>query len=104
MRFSLFEEMFQSGLELDECGSSGEYLTLSQPFIAGHHPERQVLHDWMAAHGWEYHPLPGGLPMLRDLTWCRDNVLATDVRPENALVSEFDGSLTAIDFICGLAK
>ncbi len=35
------------------------------------------------------------------LTWQRGPCLATDVRPENALVSETDGSITGIDFICG---
>ena len=32
---------------------------------------------------------------------CLRRGFATDVRPENALVADADGSLTAIDFIVG---
>ena len=101
LRFALFEEHFASGLELAECGPGGEYLTLRQPFIAGHHPDTDTLHAWMTARGWRPAPLASDLPMLQNLTWQRGDCLATDVRPENALVSETDGNLTDIDFICG---
>lgn len=101
LRFALFEENLASGLELDECGTAGEYLTLRQPFIVGYHPDIPALQDWMHSRGWRPHPLPSDLPMLQNLTWQRGHILATDVRPENALVSETDGSITAIDFICG---
>lgn len=100
LRFALYEENFPSGLELDECGSAGEYLTLRQPFIAGHHPDIPTLHDWMHSQGWEPCPLTSDLPMLQNQTWQRGHTLATDVRPENALLSDTDGSITAIDFIC----
>jgi len=102
LRFSRFESLFDSGLELDETGPAGEYLTLRQPFIAGHHPDTSTLHQWMTARGWHPRPLPGDLPMLQDLTWQRDQWLVTDVRSENALVSEATGSIIAIDFICGI--
>ena len=46
-------------------------------------------------------PRPGDIPVLQNLTWQRGPCLATDVRSENALVSETDGGITAIDFICG---
>lgn len=100
-RFALFEEHFTSGLELDECSPGGEYLTLRQPFIAGRHPDLPTLHAWMTARGWQPVSLPSDLPMLQNLTWQNDVLLATDVRPENALLSDTDDSITAIDFICG---
>ena len=103
LRFSQFESLFGSGLELDEAGTGGEFLTLRQPFIAGHHPDTPSLHRWMKEQGWQRRPLPGELPMLADLTWQRGAWLVTDVRPENALVSEAGGGITAIDFICGAA-
>ena len=101
LRFALFENLFPSGLELEECGPGGEYLTLRQPFIAGHHPDTDSLHAWMTARGWQPCPLPSDLPMLQNLTWQRGPCLATDVRPENALISDTTGIITAIDFICG---
>ncbi len=55
----------------------------------------------MTARGWRPAPLASDLPMLQNLTWQRGDCLATDVRPENALVSETDCSITDIDFICG---
>ena len=36
-----------------------------------------------------------------DLSWRKDEWIATDVRPENALLAEADGSIRAIDFIVG---
>ena len=39
--------------------------------------------------------------MLRDLTWIRGEDIATDVRPENALIAEVDDRIYAIDFIMG---
>ncbi len=101
MRFHWFEDCFHSGLELDQIGAQGRFLALRQPFILGRHPEERILHEWMADQGWTRLSPPADLVMLRDLTWRRGDCIATDVRPENALVSDTDGGLTAIDFILG---
>lgn len=101
MRFHWFEDCFPSGLELDQIGAQGQFLALRQPFILGHHPEERLLREWMTAQGWTPWSPPADLAMLRDLTWHRGDFIATDIRPENALVSEADGGLTPIDFILG---
>ncbi len=103
-RFALFESLFSSGLEVETVGQSGDFLTLSQPFIAGGHPEASQLDSWMQAHGWTRWQPPATLDMLRHLTWRRGPHLATDVRPENALVSASDGVLRPIDFVVALVK
>jgi hypothetical protein len=51
VRFAWFEQSFESGLELDQVGSKGEFLVLKQPFILGHHPDEASLHEWMRAQG-----------------------------------------------------
>ncbi len=33
------------------------------------------------------------------VTWRREDVLATDVRPENAILAESDGQIYSFDFI-----
>ncbi len=100
-RFALFEECFASGLDIDAIGSEGDFLLLSQPFILGEHPDEPTLHAFMSRHGWEKCALSSELPMLRHQSWHRSGVMATDVRPENALVAQSDGSLVAIDFVIG---
>lgn len=60
-----------------------------------------MLHEWMAGQGWTPLSPPADLVILRDLTWRRGDLIATDVRPEKALVSGADGGLMAIDFILG---
>ncbi|MEN3944170.1 hypothetical protein WJU23_22905 [Prosthecobacter sp. SYSU 5D2] len=102
-RFAWFESLFDSGLELDLVGSAGEFLVLSQPFIAGCHPDELTLHQWMSERGWKRCSLPTDLAMIANLTWEKEGWIATDVRPENALIAEADGSIRAIDFIIGRA-
>jgi hypothetical protein len=53
-RFAWFEELFDSGLELDQIGSAGDFLVLKQPFIAGGHPDEPSLNQWMHSQGWEH--------------------------------------------------
>lgn len=37
--------------------------------------------------------------MLASLTWQRGEIIATDVRPENAILAEADGEIYPFDFI-----
>ena len=100
-RFAWFEALFDSGLELDQIGSTGDFLVLRQPFIAGFHPDEFTLHRWMRDQGWECWSPPSDLAMIVHQTWRKDGWVATDVRPENALIAESDGQIRAIDFILG---
>jgi|GEM_PF-1667318 len=100
-RFAWFEALFDSGLELDQIGEAGDFLVLRQPFIAGFHPDELSLHQWMMDRGWRPCSLPTDLAMIANLTWRKDDWLATDVRPENALIAEADSGIYAIDFIVG---
>jgi hypothetical protein len=99
LRFALLEELFPSGLELDQVGDEGSFLVLRQPFILGHHPDEPTLHAWMSQQEWTPHEPSTSVAMLRNLTWRRTGFVATDVRPENVLVTESDGELRAIDFV-----
>lgn len=99
LRFAWFEECFQSGLELDQIGAGGEFLALRQPFILGEHPDELRLHAWMHDHGWTPWAPPTDLAMIHRQTWRREDFIATDVRPENALVAESDQGIRPIDFI-----
>lgn len=100
-RFAWFEALFDSGLDLDQVGSAGDFLVLRQPFIAGCHPDELTLHEWMSDRGWKPCSLLTDLAMIAHLTWQKDDWIATDVRPENALIAEADGGIRAIDFILG---
>lgn len=100
-RFACFETLFPSGLDLDQVGSEGDFLVLRQPFIAGCHPDEASLDQWMTDQGWVRWSPPTDLAMIANLTWRRDEWIATDVRPENALLAEADGRIHAIDFIIG---
>ena len=100
-RFAWFEELFDSGLELDQTGTDGDFLVLKQPFIAGCHPDGPSLHQWMIERGWSQWSPATDLAMIATQSWRKDKWIATDVRPENALLSEADGSIRAIDFIVG---
>lgn len=102
-RFARFEEWFDSGLELDQIGTCGDFLVLSQPFIAGSHPDVDALHEWMRGRGWEPWSPPTDLAMIADLSWRKGEAVVTDVRPENALVSDSGDVMIAIDFIAGIA-
>jgi hypothetical protein len=77
MRFAWFEECFQSG----------------------EHPDELRLHEWMHAHGWTPWLPPTDLAMIQMQSWRRGEFIATDVRPENALVAESDQGIRPIDFI-----
>ena len=99
LRFSWFEELFPSGLEIEAVGETLDFLLLRQPFIVGEHPTTDALHSWMKDQGWRQISPPAEVQVVRELTWQRDDWLATDVRPENALVSDYDGQIRAIDFI-----
>lgn len=100
-RFAWFESLFDSGLDLDQIGTAGDFLVLRQPFIAGCHPDESTLARWMTDQGWTRWSPPTDLAMIANLTWRKDHWIATDVRPENALIAEADGSIRAIDFIIG---
>jgi hypothetical protein len=99
LRFSWFEELFPSGLEMEAVGMELDFLLLRQPFIVGEHPTVEALHRWMVEQGWRKISPPAEVQVVGELTWQRDEWLATDVRPENALVSDYDGQLRVIDFI-----
>lgn len=101
LRFAWFESLFDSGLELDQVGTAGDLLVLRQPFIEGCHPDESSLSRWMTDRGWSRWSPPTDLDMIANLTWRRNEWIATDVRPENALVAETDGVIRAIDFIVG---
>lgn len=53
----------------------------------------------MHSRGWTPHGEPCNGETLERLTWKMDTFLATDVRPENALVAESTGTIHPIDFI-----
>jgi hypothetical protein len=74
---------------------------LKQPFILGSHPDTPTLESWMIDEGWKRWAPPTDLAMIQNQTWRRDRFIATDVRPENALIAESDGMIRAIDFIMG---
>lgn len=99
LRYSLMEELFPSGLEIDCLGEAGDFLLLRQPFILGEHPTVDDLHAWMRGQGWAHCQPQSEASVIRDLTWRRGSCSATDVRPENALMASSDGELRAIDFI-----
>lgn len=98
-RFAWFEACFVSGLELDTLGSEADFLTLSQPFFVGRRPCEDELEEWMKANGWEPWSPPTDQATIAEHTWRRDEYVATDVLPRNAIVTEADDRLRAIDFI-----
>jgi hypothetical protein len=98
-RFAWFEACFVSGLELDALGSEADFLTLSQPFFVGRRPCEDELEEWMKANGWEPWSPPTDQATVAEHTWRRDEYVATDVLPRNAIVTEADDRLRAIDFI-----
>ena len=98
-RLSLFEALFPSGISIDSIAENDAFLLFRQPFILGRHPSEAELHAHMRALGWSPHQEPCLGDTLEKLTWRKSHFLATDVRPENALVSEASGTLHPIDFI-----
>ena len=98
-RLALFEALFQSGITIDSLGENDEFLAFRQPFIVGRHPTEAELHAHMRGLGWAPHNAPCVGDTLEKLTWIKGRFLATDVRSENALVSEATGMIHPIDFI-----
>lgn len=98
-RLSLFEALFQSGISIDSIGENDAFLLFRQPFIVGRHPTEAELHALMRGLGWSPHNVPCVGDTLEKLTWIKGRFLATDVRSENALVSEATGMIHPIDFI-----
>lgn len=98
-RLSLFEAIFPSGISLDSIGKDDAFLVFRQPFIVGRHPTASELDEHMHSRGWVPHRESCIGDTLEKLTWKKDRFLATDVRSENALVSEATGAIHPIDFI-----
>ena len=101
-RLSLFEALFRSGITIDCIGENDAFLLFRQPYIIGEHPTEAKLHSHMTALGWTPHRAPCIGDTLENLTWIKGRYLATDVRPENALISEATGMIHPIDFIVGV--
>ena len=99
MRFFVAERHFPTGLDLDSVGKDGQFLILKQPFFVGENPEDAALAAWMNERGWQRHSPPSELTMLRTQTWKKGLIVATDVRPENAILAEADGQIYSFDFI-----
>ncbi|MBX3741209.1 MAG: hypothetical protein KF712_09485 [Akkermansiaceae bacterium] len=99
VRFWLAEHHFPTGLELEFIGGNGDFLVLSQPFFLGENPDHEALSAWMAAEGWEPFSSPSELVMLQTQTWRKGSAIATDVRPENAILASSDGRIYPFDFI-----
>ena len=104
IRFALFEDIFRSGLEIERVGEGGAFLLMRQPFIAGEHPAVEALHKEMLERGWEPCEPNAIGATLAELSWRRDDILATDVRPENAILADADGRIYPIDFVVGLVS
>lgn len=100
-RYALAEATFPTGLELEALGSSetGSFLILKQPFFLGTNPEPAALNHWMQGQGWQKIRPETELETLQELTWSKDDLLATDVRPENVIQSEADQQLYPFDLI-----
>lgn len=98
-RHALMERYFPSGLEIEAIGAEAEFLVLSQPFFVGGHPDEETLSARMYAQGWEPIDLPSELELLRTITWRKGRTLATDVRAENAILTESDREVRPFDFI-----
>jgi hypothetical protein len=98
-RLSLFEALFPSGITIDSIGENDSFLLFRQPFIGGRHPTETELHNHMRSLGWAPLNAPCIGDTLEKLTWQKGRFLATDVRSENAIVSEATGALHPIDFI-----
>lgn len=65
----------------------------------GENPTSPQLADWMHQRGWQLFVPPTRHDMLATQTWRRGDVIATDVRPENAILAEADGQIYPFDFI-----
>lgn len=67
--------------------------------LDGRQVEDELSYAWMHREGWQPEIPPTRLDMLATLTWRRGNVVATDVRPENAILADADGEIYPFDFI-----
>ena len=95
-RLSPFLEIYESGA-LTLIGAGDEAAVFGDP------ANQQVIKlCGPPAHchfGWIPHREPCSGETLELLTWKKNSFLATDVRPENALVAEATGMIHPIDFI-----
>jgi hypothetical protein len=98
-RLALFESLFPSGISIDCMGEDDAFLVFRQPFILGRHPTASGLATHLRSLGWTPHREPCLGETLEHLTWKKGSYLATDVRPENALVAESTGTIHPINFI-----
>ena len=98
-RLALFESLFSSGISIDCIGESDAFLVFRQPFILGRHPTASELAAHMHSLGWTPHREPCLGETLEHLTWKKGPYLASDVRPENAILAESSGTIHPIDFI-----
>lgn len=99
VRYARAEQMFPTGLEIDGVATDGSFLLMRQPFILGENPLPVEVGDWMVNRGWNrFYPLTENL-MLSQLSWEKDSLMATDVRPENLIKCPVDGEIYSIDFI-----
>lgn len=93
------DAIFSSGISIDCIGEADAFLVFRQPFILGRHPTVSELAEHMHSQGWTPHQEACLGETLQTLTWKKGPYLATDVRPENALVAESTGTIHPIDFI-----
>ena len=98
-RLALFESLFASGISIDCIGEDDAFLAFRQPIVLGRHPTVSELAAHMRSQGWIPHQEPCIGETLQNLSWKKGRYLATDVRPENALVAESTGTIHPIDFI-----
>jgi hypothetical protein len=99
IRFWLAEQHFPTGLDIQWIGENRDFLVLTQPFLLGENPEKGPLAELMSASGWEPFAPPSELIVIQTQTWKKSNIIATDVRPENAILAESDGVIYPFDFI-----
>ena len=99
IRFWLAEQHFPTGLDIQWIGESRDFLVLTQPFLLGENPELEFLGELMSESGWEPFAPLSELVMMRTQSWKKGSIIATDVRPENAILAESDGVIYPFDFI-----
>lgn len=99
LRYCLAEENFPCGMDIEAVADDGSFLLMRQPFFLGENPYPKDLHKWMKRSGWSRCVPETESRMVNELSWRRDDVIATDVRPENVICSAADGDFYSIDFI-----
>jgi len=98
-RFLLAEEYFPTGLDISLIGKNSDFMVLTQPFLLGENPKPDILSAYMHNSGWEPFSPPSELVMIKTQTWKKGRIIATDVRPENAILAECDDEIYPFDFI-----